>query len=312
MKHNILHILFLILGPALTALTQTMPNWDIQVDIDSAAIVMNSSTVSVDKIAVATGDYIGAFIQNGSIETCIGAAEWQDSSSRMTIYLSSDTGGTIANVGDLFYLKHWDSQRGCTYASTTNSSSENTIFSGAVISTGNIESIYLIPNISYETAYDASIESIEPLVMGNDLFSYSIINSQVDVSIDTISGLVIPNAQDTGQFTVVVNSEICIEDLSFLINLTDTTESKIDTLPDNPLPSDEEFYLSPYSDDPRYQTFLIEGTEKIEIFDKNGRLIISNDGSFLWDGKDQNNNFLPSDDYYIKIGDSAKIITILN
>lgn len=272
--------------------------------LDSMIIRMNSLPL-LDGVEVALSDDLGVFYRdlNGD-DVCVGFLRFsEDSVLDLVIY---NDGSLSDNTNLRFRLWHaaWDCEIRWSYWVDGN---WNAMYTPGIKRINRIaftKEAFVI----YDTLDVCQGEALilSPQIEAAEYYSpISFITNDMNLVLGEGTGEVNVDASVPGAYQIIYRSRLCLRNHqdSIIIRSEDDCADEVQT--------SEEQVISPASPFEEYRSVFFEENEMIEIFNNAGQRVNAFQGPFRWFGEDENGNLLPTDEYYIKIGEAYQTITIL-
>jgi len=267
------------------------PDWEVNfTDSNRSFIQIIEGSLFVDDEVAPVDDYLGVFTVQDNEDVCLGFVKW----SNRTTFIGIN--GNF-NTSDILFLKHWDHIRGCQYSSTVSEillTVTSLVNSDDFLTLGKIESRNINAPVSFQDSYVFNESPVIQNLPASENISF--FSSSDSLSIDNDNGTIFISDSYPGTYEIFIVSNTCYSQNTFTVEISAEFE---------------EIILSPTSTDPRFHQVFFEENERVEIFDKTGRLIISFEGPSQWDARDRYGKKVSTDDYFVKIGDTTKVITVI-
>lgn len=264
------------------------PSWKVQQDSSKVFVVCPAKADFVSQNVKLKEAYLGVFYN----DTCIGLSKIADDRFTLTFHVSKEI--ETSNIK----LRIWNGTDECEYISV---SWHNTNLP-SILAPYQVNNQFYINNISFKIIESNSIYSVSDYSNEN-LVSTSNYKDSITFTSDDFdiknNGDFSPNSLQNGEYLIILESDYCL-DLKEI-------EIKITNIP-NYIPP----VISPYSDQEDYQfAYFNEQATSVKIYNRNGELVNSFSGPYLWNGNDSSGNPLASDEYYVQVNNNAPVATTI-
>lgn len=283
---------------SLTPLLGSTPPWEFSEGNDKIFLFIPKDGIRLDEEVVEENVYVGVFFQEGNISKCAGFIQWKNDTTNLVVHGYSSS-NTKPNSGTPLEFRVWDAENNCmirqvhVYASNWDQSY-----------TGNHDKIRidsLVGRTKNRVLYSETISLGDnnyytPEVFGSNDSLYFYTEQSDSLIIDAFTGEIDLEVSQPGNYTIVYQSETCL-----LYN--EATISIVE--------KDQEYILSPQSNNQEYHQIYFKEVGVLHIVDVNGRVLKTLNGPSFWDGKSDHGSLLSNGEYYLLSEDGQKIITII-